>query len=149
MCLQITHSNDVDDPIYLSHASFSWGGKTDPVQLRDLNWRVREGQLVAVVGIVGSGKSSLLSSLLGDMQRVEGEAYIKKDERIAYVPQQAWMQNTTLQNNILFGKPYNSELYERVGKRMIECHNVSSIFLLNEHLIKMKTILFVVKLKGH
>ena len=35
---------------------------------------------------------------------------------IAYVPQQAWMQNTTLQNNILFGKPYNSELYERVGK---------------------------------
>ena len=116
MCSQITHSNDVDDPIYLSHASFSWGGKTDPVQLRDLNWRVREGQLVAVVGIVGSGKSSLLSSLLGDMQRVEGEAYIKEGERIAYVPQQAWMQNTTLQNNILFGKPYNGELYERVGK---------------------------------
>ena len=114
---QITHSNDVDDPIYLSHASFSWGGKTDPVQLRDLNWRVREGQLVAVVGIVGSGKSSLLSSLLGDMQRVEGEAYIKEDERIAYVPQQAWMQNTTLQNNILFGKPYNNDLYERVRKK--------------------------------
>ena len=98
----------------MSHASFSWGGKSDPVQLRDLNWKVEHGQLVAVVGIVGSGKSSLLSALLGDMQRIEGEANVKGEEQIAYVPQQAWMQNTTLENNILFGKAYKKELYERV-----------------------------------
>ena len=98
----------------MSHASFSWGGTSDPVQLRDLNWKVEHGQLVAVVGIVGSGKSSLLSALLGDMQRVEGEANVNGDEKIAYVPQQAWMQNTTLQNNILFGKPYKEGLYQKV-----------------------------------
>ena len=67
-----------------------------------------------MVGIVGSGKSSLLSALLGDMQRVEGEANLNGDEKIAYVPQQAWMQNTTLQNNILFGKPFKQGLYEKV-----------------------------------
>ena len=112
--MQVTHDNENEYPIQLSHASFSWGGKSDPVQLRDLNWKVEHGQLVAVVGIVGSGKSSLLSALLGDMQRVEGEANVNGDEKIAYVPQQAWMQNTTLQNNILFGKPYKEGLYQKV-----------------------------------
>ena len=112
--LQVTHNTENEYPIELSHASFSWGGRSDPVQLRDLNWKVEHGQLVAVVGIVGSGKSSLLSALLGDMQRVEGDANLNGEEKIAYVPQQAWMQNTTLQNNILFGKPYKQGLYEKV-----------------------------------
>ena len=71
-----------------------------------------EGSLVAVVGTVGSGKSSLLSALLGDMIRVRGEANIKG--KIAYVPQQAWMQNATLKNNILFGRKYQNELYQKV-----------------------------------
>ena len=113
--MKVSHDNETDYPIHLSHASFSWGGKSGPIQLRDLNWKVEPGQLVAVVGVVGSGKSSLLSALLGDMQRVEGEANVKGEEQIAYVPQQAWMQNTTLENNILFGKSYKRDLYERVG----------------------------------
>ena len=70
------------------------------------------GSLVAVVGTVGSGKSSLLSSLLGDMIRVKGEANIKG--KMAYVPQQAWMQNATLKDNILFGKQHKEDLYQKV-----------------------------------
>ncbi len=58
--------------------------------LKDLTWRVEEGALVAVVGTVGSGKSSLLSAILGEMTKVEGDVNVKG--RIAYVPQQAWMQ---------------------------------------------------------
>ncbi len=65
-----------------------------------------------MVGTVGSGKSSLLSALLGDMVRVKGFANIRG--KIAYVPQQAWMQNATLKNNILFGKEYKGDLYEKV-----------------------------------
>ena len=114
MLFQISHENENEHPIYLSHASFAWGGKSGPVQLRDLNWKVSDGHLVAVVGIVGSGKSSLLSALLGNMQRVEGQANVRGNEKIAYVPQQAWMQNTTLKNNILFGKTYKQSLYEKV-----------------------------------
>ena len=45
--------------------------------LRDITWNVPDGCLVAVVGIVGSGKSSLLSSLLGDMIKVKGDANIR------------------------------------------------------------------------
>lgn len=74
--------------------------------------RVELNQLVAVVGSVGSGKSSLLSALLGEMEKVSGRVNTKGS--IAYVPQQAWIQNATLQNNILFGKPYDKKRYDRV-----------------------------------
>ena len=48
------------------------------------------------------------------MQRVGGKANVRGNEKIAYVPQQAWMQNTTLKNNILFGKAYKQKFYEEV-----------------------------------
>ena len=67
---------------------------------------------VAVVGTVGSGKSSLLSALLGEMERYEGEANVRG--KVAYVPQQAWMRNATLRNNILFGKKLKQEVYDKV-----------------------------------
>ena len=60
----------------------------EPANLDDLNLRVSEGSLVAVVGTVGSGKSSLLSALLGNMTRIAGEANIRATDKVAYVPQQ-------------------------------------------------------------
>ena len=73
---------------------------------------VKEGQLVAVVGSVGSGKSSLISALLGEMKTLSG--VVNTRGKIAYVPQQAWLQNATLKYNITFGKKVNNELYDRV-----------------------------------
>ena len=67
---------------------------------------------MAVVGHVGSGKSSLISAMLGEMNVVSGK--INTNGKIAYVPQQAWMQNETLKNNITFGKKYNDNLYKKV-----------------------------------
>ena len=67
---------------------------------------------MAVVGHVGSGKSSLISAMLGEMNVVSGS--INTNGKIAYVPQQAWMQNETLKNNITFGKKYNDNLYKKV-----------------------------------
>ena len=64
---QIGHDESVSDQLTLDHASFTWGADSGdgPVVLRDINWRVPEGALVAVVGSVGSGKSSLISAALG------------------------------------------------------------------------------------
>ncbi len=67
---------------------------------------------MAVVGTVGSGKSSLLSALLGEMIRSEGEANVRG--KVAYVPQQAWMRNESLKNNILFGKKLKQDVYDKV-----------------------------------
>ena len=65
-----------------------------------------------MVGSVGSGKSSLISAILGEMHRKGGVN--NSTGRMAYVPQQAWMENATLKDNILFGKPFNKNLYRRV-----------------------------------
>ena len=120
LILQISHDDSKSNPIEIKEASFSWNDNSalssydvSDCSLQHINWNVSEGSLVAVVGTVGSGKSSLLSALLGDMIRVRGEANIKG--KIAYVPQQAWMQNATLKNNILFGRTHQKDLYEKVN----------------------------------
>uniref|UniRef100_A0A8C0EXC5 Canalicular multispecific organic anion transporter 2 n=1 Tax=Bubo bubo TaxID=30461 RepID=A0A8C0EXC5_BUBBB len=70
------------------------------------------GALVAIVGPVGCGKSSLVSALLGEMEKLEGEVAVKGS--VAYVPQQAWIQNATLKDNILFGQASNEQKYQNV-----------------------------------
>uniref|UniRef100_A0A8D2LCP5 ATP binding cassette subfamily C member 3 n=1 Tax=Varanus komodoensis TaxID=61221 RepID=A0A8D2LCP5_VARKO len=77
-----------------------------------INWLVPSGSLVAVVGHVGCGKSSLVSALLGEMEKLHGEVAVKGS--VAYVPQIAWIQNATLKDNILFGQPYTEKKYQTV-----------------------------------
>uniref|UniRef100_A0A8C3KKJ8 Uncharacterized protein n=1 Tax=Calidris pygmaea TaxID=425635 RepID=A0A8C3KKJ8_9CHAR len=72
------------------------------------------GSLVAVVGAVGSGKSSLVSAMLGEMENVKGHINIQGS--LAYVPQQAWIQNATLKDNILFGSELDEARYQQVIK---------------------------------
>uniref|UniRef100_A0A7M4F4Q9 Multidrug resistance-associated protein 1-like n=1 Tax=Crocodylus porosus TaxID=8502 RepID=A0A7M4F4Q9_CROPO len=74
--------------------------------------QIPEGALVAVVGQVGSGKSSFLSAILGEMEKLEGT--VQRRGSVAYVSQQAWIQNSILQENILFGSGLNKPYYERV-----------------------------------
>ena len=101
-----------ENAVECRNASFSWAPKQVQPTLEQITFKVKRGGLVAVVGSVGSGKSSLLSALLGDMRREGGTANVAGS--IAYVPQQAWIQNETVKNNILFGKPINSAMYRRV-----------------------------------
>ncbi len=73
---------------------------------------IKRNSLTAVVGAVGSGKSSLVSAILGDMEKESG--VVKVNGKVAYVPQQAWMLNATLEDNILFGKDKEKERYSKV-----------------------------------
>ncbi|XP_063790448.1 multidrug resistance-associated protein 1 isoform X2 [Pseudophryne corroboree] len=97
--------------INMSNATFSWS-RTDPPFLKEINLTIPNGSLVAVVGQVGCGKSSLLSALLGEMEKKDG--YIVVKGGIAYVPQQAWIQNASLKDNVLFGRERKDPLYKRV-----------------------------------
>ncbi|XP_016385003.1 multidrug resistance-associated protein 1-like isoform X2 [Sinocyclocheilus rhinocerous] len=99
------------DSIRIVDGAFSWS-KDDSPTLKRIHVRIPEGALVAVVGHVGSGKSSLLSALLGEMQKQEGSVSIKGS--VAYVPQQAWIQNATLKDNILFGRDAKDSWYQKV-----------------------------------
>ncbi|KAG0332063.1 hypothetical protein BG004_001399, partial [Podila humilis] len=77
-----------------------------------INIEIARGHLTAIVGRVGQGKSSLLSALIGDMDKRQGQAKICGS--IAYVPQQAWIINGTVQENIVFGKLFDKERYDNI-----------------------------------
>uniref|UniRef100_A0AAZ3SGN9 ATP-binding cassette, sub-family C (CFTR/MRP), member 3 n=1 Tax=Oncorhynchus tshawytscha TaxID=74940 RepID=A0AAZ3SGN9_ONCTS len=97
-----------DSSVTVVNGKFTWA-KRDPPALHNINLMVPQGSLLAVVGHVGCGKSSLVSALLGEMEKMEGDISIQGS--VAYVPQQAWIQNATLRDNILFGKAYNEHKY--------------------------------------
>ncbi|MBN3310800.1 MRP3 protein, partial [Amia calva] len=93
------------------NGKFTWS-KKDPAALHNINLMVPQGSLLAVVGHVGCGKTSLVCALLGEMEKLDGDISIRGS--LAYVPQQAWIQNATLRDNILFGLPYNEQKYRCV-----------------------------------
>uniref|UniRef100_A0A4X2M0D4 ATP binding cassette subfamily C member 6 n=1 Tax=Vombatus ursinus TaxID=29139 RepID=A0A4X2M0D4_VOMUR len=97
--------------IEFTDASFTWE-KSQPPTLNDLNIKIPEGALVAIIGQVGSGKSSVLSAILGEMEKLKGT--VQRKGSVAYVSQQAWIQNSKLQENIVFGSVLQKQYYERV-----------------------------------
>jgi ABC-type multidrug transport system fused ATPase/permease subunit len=90
----------------------SCGWSNDEIVLKDLNFKIHKGHLVAIVGQVGSGKSSLLYSIQNEMHKFQGN--INVNGTLALVPQIAWMQNATFRDNILFGLEYNDYYYKQV-----------------------------------
>ncbi|KEF53828.1 ATPase [Exophiala aquamarina CBS 119918] len=84
----------------------------EPFKLSSIDFNVGRNELIAVIGSVGSGKSSLLAALAGDMRKTGGKVMMASSR--AFCPQYAWIQNSTLKDNILFGKPYKSRWYRDV-----------------------------------
>lgn len=90
--------------------------------LRNLNLQVAQGQLVTIVGQVGSGKSSLLRALLGDMALEGGKVGVLGVQGgdglsappMLYCPQQPQIWNDTVRDNILFGQPMDQARYDEV-----------------------------------
>ncbi|XP_024903970.1 multidrug resistance-associated protein 4 isoform X4 [Pteropus alecto] len=89
-----------------------WDKVLETPTLQDLSFTVRPGELLAVVGPVGAGKSSLLSAVLGELSPSQG--LVSVHGRVAYVSQQPWVFSGTVRSNILFGKKYEKERYEKV-----------------------------------
>uniref|UniRef100_A0A8C3BQX1 ATP binding cassette subfamily C member 9 n=1 Tax=Cairina moschata TaxID=8855 RepID=A0A8C3BQX1_CAIMO len=77
------------------------------------------GQMTMIVGQVGCGKSSLLLAILGEMQTLEGKVhwskYVSRNRySVAYAAQKPWLLNATVEENIIFGSPFNKQRYKAV-----------------------------------
>ncbi|KAG0375854.1 hypothetical protein BGX24_008580 [Mortierella sp. AD032] len=94
-------------------------------QLKNISADFPVGEFSVIVGPTGSGKSALLLALLGELERTEGQMYLPRldydsngrrphGSGIAYVAQTAWLQNTTIRDNILFGKAFDQDRYDAV-----------------------------------
>ena len=108
------NSSDERYAVCLKKCCFSWGLEEEPI-LKDITLNVKKGSLVAIVGRVGSGKSSLFSALMGDMYQTGGSRSAMRGS-VSYVPQSAWIQNMSLRQNIVFVSDYDRGKYERVVK---------------------------------
>ncbi|KAG8000099.1 Canalicular multispecific organic anion transporter 1 [Nibea albiflora] len=107
----VRHDPSFNSAISICDGSFAWEKEAEPM-LKNVSLDIKPGQLIAVVGAVGSGKSSLMSALLGEMHSTKGFINIKGS--LAFVPQQAWIQNATLRDNILFGSPHEERRFQEV-----------------------------------
>uniref|UniRef100_A0A7N2M8R0 ABC-type xenobiotic transporter n=1 Tax=Quercus lobata TaxID=97700 RepID=A0A7N2M8R0_QUELO len=101
-----------DTVIEIIDGNFSWNLSSSNPTLKDINLKVQHGMRVAVCGTVGSGKSSLLSCILGEIPRISGT--VKLCGTKAYVAQSPWIQSGKIEENILFGKEKERMRYERV-----------------------------------
>ncbi|ORX52502.1 hypothetical protein BCR36DRAFT_324258 [Piromyces finnis] len=94
----------------------------EPFKIKNLNLSIPKKSLTAIVGAVGSGKSSLVNALIGEMKSESGE--IVFGGTIGYCPQQAWIQNATVRDNILFGKEYDHSKYMEAVKSCALTHDL-------------------------
>ncbi|XP_035824257.1 multidrug resistance-associated protein 1-like [Aplysia californica] len=101
-----------EESITIKDGVFTWDRSSSKNCIKNINVNIPTGQLVAIVGMVGSGKSSLLSAMLGEMEKVEGDVTVT--DSTAYVPQEAWILNTSLKENVVFGSGYDTEKYNKV-----------------------------------
>uniref|UniRef100_A0A665V6E5 ATP-binding cassette sub-family C member 5 n=1 Tax=Echeneis naucrates TaxID=173247 RepID=A0A665V6E5_ECHNA len=134
----VQHKNDSDSAIVMKNATLSWtkienwsdavsdtanGERRDKVEdesldektvpaLRNISFTLPKGSLFGVCGNVGSGKSSLISSILEQMHLLQGSLSVNGS--FAYVSQQAWIFHGTVKENILLGEPFDQAKYDRV-----------------------------------
>ncbi|KAJ0120991.1 hypothetical protein J7T55_015731 [Diaporthe amygdali] len=84
----------------------------EPFNLPNLTLTAGRSELIGVIGSVGSGKTSLLAALAGDMRKISGSVTFGASR--AFCPQYAWIQNATVRDNITFGKAFDREWYDKV-----------------------------------
>ncbi|KAK3603103.1 hypothetical protein CHS0354_027887 [Potamilus streckersoni] len=109
------HSQQSSDKEQNDHAGIALMGEDlhfTSFGLKNISLQVRKGELLAVIGPVGSGKSSFLMSLLGELPPLEGGVTL--NGCLGYVSQQPWVFSGTLRENILFGSPYDKSKYDQI-----------------------------------
>ena len=114
-------SNDIS--VTIENSSFIWSTKEQPIEtsklnfaLTNINFTARKSQLTCIVGKVGSGKTTLIKSILGEIPMVEDKtsSKLQVNGTIAYCSQAPWILNATVKENILFGKRFEKEFYDIV-----------------------------------
>ena len=87
--------------------------ETQTFDVDEFNLSMSKGEVLAVCGPVGSGKSTMIDGIINEVPSLPGSVVTKRG-KTAYVPQTPFIMNTTLRENILFGLPFEQELYDRV-----------------------------------
>ncbi|KAJ7634168.1 P-loop containing nucleoside triphosphate hydrolase protein [Mycena polygramma] len=101
-----------DEVLNITDADFRWNSTDVVPTLENINLIARKGELTAVMGRVGAGKTSLLSAINGDMSRSEGKVTLFGS--VSYAPQNPWILSATVRDNIVFNHLYDETFYQTV-----------------------------------
>lgn len=117
----------------MKSAEYSWhavAAQTPQLfKLSNLNLQVRRGELLAVVGAVGSGKSSLGLAIAGQMVHLGGDVTLGMSQnQIAYCAQKPWIQNANVRDNIIFGLTFDEDKYEVVKRAAAIQLDIDEVF---------------------
>ncbi|XP_043465525.1 ATP-binding cassette sub-family C member 4-like [Leptopilina heterotoma] len=118
--LKNTNIEDVmDEPsetwaVKLDNVTAKWEPGQSENTLEKVNLEIETGKLYMVIGMVGAGKSSLLSAILKEIALTEGSIRVKGG--LSYAGQESWVFGSSVRQNILFGQPYDRQRYQRVVK---------------------------------
>ena len=100
--------------IKMENMSAKWEPGQSENTLSDINLEIEAGKLYMIIGMVGAGKSSLLSAILKEISLTRGTIKVKGG--LSYAGQESWVFGSTVRQNILFGQPYDRQRYQRVVK---------------------------------
>lgn len=100
-----------DESLRIRDATFTWDRNGTRNCLENINFVAHKGELSCIVGRVGSGKSSFLQAMLGDLWKINGEVVVHG--ATAYVAQQSWVMNASVKDNVVFGHRWDPHFYER------------------------------------
>ncbi|RWS04172.1 canalicular multispecific organic anion transporter 2-like protein [Dinothrombium tinctorium] len=106
--------DDID--IRATSASFRWNSSQAYNTLNDISVEIKKNSLVVIIGPVGSGKSSFLSALMGNMNKTSGFLTKNKRSTFSFVSQDAWILNSTIRENITFMQQFDDHWYKTVLK---------------------------------
>jgi ATP-binding cassette subfamily C (CFTR/MRP) protein 1 len=107
----------------VQNASFAWTTGGEPI-VRDVTFTLPRHQFSFIIGPVGSGKSTLLKGILGETPSSQGFVY-SSFPSTAYVDQTAWIQNGTVQQNILGVSTFDEPWYSQVVRACALEHDIS------------------------
>lgn len=114
-----------EEAIRISQAAFTWNRYENRQTLDNIDFTARKGELACIVGRVGSGKSSLLEAMLGNLYKVKGEVMIRG--AVAYVAQSPWVMNASVKENVLFGHRWDPSFYDKTIKACALLEDFSSL----------------------
>ncbi|XP_053982537.1 ATP-binding cassette subfamily C member 4-like isoform X1 [Hylaeus volcanicus] len=107
-------TNEEPYAVKMVNLTAKWEPGQSENTLEEMNLAIEKGKVYAVIGMVGAGKSSFLSAILGEIEPTEG--HVKVNGSLSYAGQEAWVFGSTVRQNILFGQQYDRQRYQRVVK---------------------------------
>ncbi|XP_034041901.1 multidrug resistance-associated protein 4-like [Thalassophryne amazonica] len=111
-CVGLSVADKRDCMVDIQDLICYWNKALEAPTLLNVSFTVRSEQLLATIGAVGAGKSSLLNAVLGELSHTSGVVKVRRE--LIYASQQPWILPGTIRSNIIFGKDFNPQKYDRV-----------------------------------